>query len=79
MNFINPSIPATRQAQPSFNEFLRTVPSKYDRVWIVLKNNETKTGTDPTTALINGLFGESYPHFDKQNFPWIEVRLYSKQ
>jgi len=55
------------------------VPSKYDRVWIVLKNNETKTGTDPTTALINGLFGESYPHFDKQNFPWIEVRLYSKQ
>jgi len=61
------------------NEFLRTVPSKYDRVWIVLKNNETKTGTDPTTALINGLFGESYPHFDKQNFPWIEVRLYSKQ
>ena len=61
-------------------EFLRTVPSEYGRVWIVLKNNEAwNEGPDPTTALIDSLFGQSYPHLDRETFPWVEVRLYSKQ
>jgi len=60
-------------------EFLRTVPSGYGRVWIVLKNNEARNeAPDPTTALIDSLFGQSYPHLDRETFPWVEVRLYSK-
>lgn len=61
-------------------ELLRVVPSKYDRVWVVLKYNQTKAGApDATTLLIDSLFGEYYAHLDREAFPGVEVRLYSKQ
>ncbi len=61
-------------------ELLRMVPSKYDRVWVVLKYNQTRTSApDATTLLIDSLFGQYYAHLDRETFPGVEVLLYSKQ
>jgi len=59
-------------------QFLESVPAQYSRVWIVLKDNRGPRGEDPTTQTIDRLFGSAYGHLDEENFPGVEVRLYSK-
>ena len=59
-------------------EFLRSVPLHYDRVWVVLKNAGTPTNPDPTTTALGQIFSASYAHVQSLQFPWVEVRLYSR-
>jgi mannosyltransferase len=59
-------------------QFLESVPAQYPRVWIVLKDNRGPKGADPTTLTIDRVFGNSYGHMEEENFPGVEVRLYSK-
>jgi mannosyltransferase len=59
-------------------QFLESVPAQYPRVWIVLKDNGGPKGPDPTTQVIDQLFGHAYSHVDEENFPGVEVRLYSR-
>ena len=66
--------------KPSAN-FIRAVPAQYDRVWVVLKNNQTKTGdVDFTTTVLSQVFGVSYATRQDASFPGgIEIRFYSER
>ena len=57
---------------------IESVPTKYDRVWVVLKDNQTKAGNlDLTTETLNQIFAAGYVHEQITEFPGIEVRFYS--
>jgi mannosyltransferase len=61
-------------------EFLQSVPAQYDRVWVVLKNNQTKTGdVDSTTLVLSRLLGTNYATRLDTSFPGIEVRFYGER
>jgi mannosyltransferase len=58
-------------------EFLRTLSGRYERVWVVLMNNGTPTGPDPTTLTLTQILGDSFARAQRVQFPQVEVRLYS--
>jgi hypothetical protein len=57
---------------------LESVPSRYERVWIVFTHNQLDRGPDRTTSLISALFPKQYPISIRQEFQEIEVRLYCR-
>jgi hypothetical protein len=59
-------------------DFLRSAPGSYARVWLVLMDNETAGHPDATTLMINETLGEVFPRVEREEFPRVEVRLYSK-
>ncbi len=60
------------------SEFLRSLPGKYARIWVVLMSNGTPGHPDPTTSILSQILGESFPRKEQVQFPQMEVRLYSK-
>jgi hypothetical protein len=63
--------------KPTVN-FLNMATAEHSRVWVMLMNNETPAGPDPTTVILNRVLGQSLPELQKWQFPKVEVRLYSK-
>ena len=61
------------------DELIRSLPAHYDRVWLLLMDNESPTGPDPTTVKLIQALGASWPHKQQWNFPQVEVRLYSRK
>ncbi|MFZ0814925.1 MAG: glycosyltransferase family 39 protein [Candidatus Sulfotelmatobacter sp.] len=59
-------------------DFMRSVPGGYARVWLVLMDNELAGHPDATTLMINEILGEVFPLVEREQFPQVEVRLYSK-
>ncbi len=59
-------------------EFLRSVPGKYSRVWVVLMSNGTPGHPDASTLMLNQILRESFEQTEQAQFPQVEVRLYSK-
>jgi mannosyltransferase len=59
-------------------DFLRSVPNRYGRVWVVLMNNGPAANPDPTTLLISQIVGQSFRRLQVSQFPKVEVRLYSQ-
>jgi mannosyltransferase len=59
-------------------DFMRSVPRGYPRVWLVLMDNRTVGHPDATTLMINETLGEAFPRVEREKFPKVEVRLYSK-
>lgn len=60
------------------SEFLRSVPGKYARVWVVLMSNGTPGHPDATTLMLTQTLDEAFPRVEKVQFPQVEVRLYGK-
>jgi mannosyltransferase len=59
-------------------DFMRSVPSSYARVWLVLMDNGMASHRDATTLMLNETLGEVFPRVEREQFPQVEVRLYSK-
>ena len=59
-------------------DFLRTVPARYPRVWVVLMNNGPPANPDPTTVMLSQILAESFPQMQSWHFPKVEVRLYGR-
>jgi len=59
-------------------DFLRSVPGGYARVWLVLMDNGIAGHPDATTLTINETLVGVFPRVEQQEFPRVEVRLYSK-
>jgi mannosyltransferase len=59
-------------------EFVRSIPSHYTRVWLVLMSNGTPGHPDATTLMLNQSLGNSFPQVERTLFPQLEVRLYRK-
>jgi len=59
-------------------EFLRSVPSHYPRVWLVLMSNGAPGHPDVTTLMLGQTLGGSFPEMTQMQFPQVEVRLYRK-
>ena len=59
-------------------KFLEGLPAQHPRVWVALAYNETPAGPDPTTSSIFSIFGHAYAAMQQDQFPGIELRLYSK-
>ncbi|HET7441103.1 MAG TPA: glycosyltransferase family 39 protein [Terriglobales bacterium] len=58
-------------------DFIQSAAVSYDRVWVVLKDNQAKDGgPDFTTQLIGQVFGIFYSTRNDELFSGIEVRLY---
>ena len=57
--------------------FLAGLPAHYGRIWVALSYNQLPTGPDPTTRFISDVFARQYRNVVVQEFPGIEVRLYS--
>src|SRR5437870_2555918 len=60
------------------DRFLESIPAQYRRVWVALAYNETPSGPDPTTRSITSILGREYAHVEQDEFPGIELRLYSR-
>ncbi len=60
------------------SEFLRSVPTRYARLWVVLMSNGAPGHPDGTTLMLNQTLAESYPRIERVQFPEVEVRLYSR-
>ncbi|MGA7908936.1 MAG: glycosyltransferase family 39 protein [Candidatus Sulfotelmatobacter sp.] len=59
-------------------DFVRSLSTRYPRVWVVLMDNETTAGPDAVTVMLNQTLGESFLHMQRSDFPRVEVRLYSQ-
>jgi mannosyltransferase len=59
-------------------EFLRSVPGKYSRVWVVLMSNGTPGHPDASTLMLNQILREAFQQKEEVQFPQVEVRLYGK-
>ncbi|MGA8271441.1 MAG: glycosyltransferase family 39 protein [Candidatus Sulfotelmatobacter sp.] len=59
-------------------EFVKSIVSRYSRVWLVLMSNENSGHPDATTLMLNQVLGEFFPHVEKAQFPQVVVKLYSK-
>jgi mannosyltransferase len=59
-------------------DFLRTLPARYPRVWVMLMNNGLSANPDPTTVMLSQILAESFPQMQSSQFAKVEVRLYSK-
>ena len=58
-------------------DLIESVPAKYDRVWVVLKDNQSKVGgPDFSTQVLSQIFGLNYSSRQDRFFPGLEVRLY---
>jgi mannosyltransferase len=60
------------------SEFLRALPARYDRLWVVLMNNGPADNPDATTLMLNTALRESFPEMQQWHFPKVDVRLYSE-
>ncbi len=60
-------------------DFLRSVPLRYERVWIVLMNNGGASHPDPTTLMLSDILTGSFSAMQQWQFPQVEVRLYRKR
>ena len=58
--------------------FVHSIPGRYSRVWVVLMSNQAYGHPDPTTLMLNRILGESFPRLEKEQFPQVEVRVYSR-
>ena len=60
------------------SEFLRSVPGKYPRVWVVLMSNGPPGHPDASTLMLTQILRESFQQKEQAQFPQVEVRLYGK-
>jgi hypothetical protein len=58
--------------------FLRSVPGKYPRVWVVLMSNGPPGHPDASTLMLTQILRESFQQEEQAQFPQVEVRLYGK-
>ncbi len=59
------------------DSFLESVPEHYSRTWVIFTYNDLGGHPDPTTDLIDNLYGQDYGRKRATAFSGIEVRLYS--
>jgi hypothetical protein len=59
-------------------EFVKSLASRYSRLWVVLMDNGAPAHPDATTLMLNQLLGESFPRVERKDFTQVEVRLYSR-
>jgi mannosyltransferase len=59
-------------------EFMHSVPGRYGRVWVVLMSNGVPGHPDATTFMLERALVESFSRIQWEQFPQVEVRLYSK-
>ena len=57
-------------------ELIRSLSSRYARVWVVLMRNGTPDHPDPTTVMLGQILSESFPRMQSNDFPQVQVRLY---
>ena len=60
-------------------EFVRSVASRYGRVWVVLMSNGIPGHPDATTLMVEQSLGEGFPRVEREQFPQVEVELYKKR
>ncbi len=61
------------------NEFLGSIPKRYDRVWVVLMSNDTSGSPDATTVLLNQILGKAFPRVERVQFPKLQVTLFGRE
>jgi hypothetical protein len=59
-------------------ELVRSLSSRYSRVWLVLMRNGAPGHPDATTIMLDQTLDGSFPYVAQTVFPQVEVRLYSK-
>jgi hypothetical protein len=52
--------------------------TNYNRIWVVLKNNQGPKGPDATSRMIDSTLGASHQQTEDDKFPGVEVQLYSR-
>lgn len=57
---------------------LRSVSSRYPRLWVVLMSNGSAEHSDATTGMLSQVLGDAFPRMQRVQFPQVEVRLYSE-
>jgi len=60
-------------------DLVRSLNGRDGRIWVVLFDNQTKTGPDGITIMLEQILGASFRHMERWKFPQVEVRLYSRQ
>jgi mannosyltransferase len=60
------------------DSFLQMASERYARVWVIFTYNDLPTGPDPTTQFVNAVFGRAYASKHTEEFPGIQVQLYSR-
>jgi mannosyltransferase len=60
-------------------EFVLSLPSRSNRVWVMLMNNGPPSNPDPTTLMLTQALGESFPMVERWQFPLVELRLYGRK
>jgi mannosyltransferase len=59
-------------------DLLHSAASDHPRLWLMLMYNQTKTGPDPTTQMLDRQLPQLYPKVECWQFYKVEVRLYSR-
>ena len=57
---------------------LRSVSSRYPRLWVVLMSNRSAEHPDATTEMLSQVLGGAFLRMGRVQFPQVEVRLYSE-
>jgi mannosyltransferase len=60
-------------------ELIRSLASRYGRVWVVLMRNGSPRNPDATTVMLEQNLGESFSQMERMQFPEMEVRVYAKR
>lgn len=55
---------------------LESLPSYYNRLWVVLVYTQTPGGQDATTQFLTDLYARKYASLEREEFAGIELRLY---
>ncbi len=60
-------------------DLVKSLAAGYPRVWVVLMSNETAGRPDATTVMMKQVLDESFVEIEEEQFPEVEVRLYSRR
>ncbi len=61
------------------SDFLRSLPSQYGRVWVVLMSNTSGGHDDATTLMINSALGETFRQIAGLQYSQVNVELYERK
>ncbi len=59
------------------SDFVQSLAGHYPRVWLVLMSNGSPGHPDATTLMLNRALGASFRRVGTEQFPGVEVRIYS--
>ncbi len=60
-------------------DLMKSLAAGYPRVWVVLMSNQTAGRPDVTTVMMKQVLDESFVEIEEEQFPEVEVRLYSRR